>query len=155
MTKKRSPGSESNANREIRHRIKKMKELDRLDYETKTSLIERNRDFISMNITENKLKNKVKNLELKKESLDAEISESVEQIEEIKLKRKELGNEHDVIVTDHAMLRYLERYMGIDMDKIYLKILQLPKDDVTRFGNTIVTVYPVKNEVVKLDDLVN
>lgn len=138
---------EYNARKEVKHRI------DRLDRETQNDSIEKSRSFISMNIAENKLHLRLKSISERKEILDKDESEALEQIEIIKNKRKELGYEHEIVITEHAMLRYCERYLGIDMNEVYHNILKLPKKDITKFGNTIVTVYPVKNEKVTLDDL--
>lgn len=131
---------EYNARREIAHRI------DRLDRRTNGKLIEKSRSFVSMNIAEDKLNLRIKSMKEKKQKADQEIKDAEDQIALIKAKREELGYEHDIIVTEHAMLRFVERYMGIDMDEVYRNIVKLPKSDVTKFGNTIVTVYPVDDD---------
>lgn len=138
---------EYNARKEVKHRI------DRLNRVTQTESIEKSRSFISMNIAENKLHTRLKSINERKKALVADEKESLEQIKVIKQQRLELGYEHEIIVTEHAMLRYCERYLGIDMNKVYEEILKLPKKDITKFGNTIVTVYPVKNEKLTLEDI--
>lgn len=140
---------EYNARKEVRHR------LDRLDREVQNDSIEKSRSFISMNIAENKLHIRLKSIKERKDALEKDEKDSLKQIEIIKKKRKELGYEHEIVITEHAMLRYCERYLGIDMNKVYKDILKLPKKDITKFGNTIVTVYPVKNEKLTIEDVEN
>lgn len=134
---------EYNARREVAHRMSK---LDRLDKKTQGKLIEKSRSFVSMNIAEDKLNLRIKSMEEKKNIADREIKEAKDQIDLIKAKREELGYEHDIIVTEHAMLRFIERFMNVDINEVYQKIIKLPKKDVTKFGNTIVTVYPVDDD---------
>jgi hypothetical protein len=143
VSKKKLPGSDAQVGREIRHRISRLDDFDRLDRKTKTDLIERNREFVSINILEDKLHVRLKNLAKAKQKIFDEEIEIQTKLRDVKKRRKNLGYEHEVIVTDHAMLRYLERYMDIDMNETYVKILKLPKSDLTKFGNTVVTVYPV------------
>ncbi len=138
---------EYNARKEVRHRI------DRLNRETQNDSIDKSRSFISMNIAENKLHLRLKNIREKQKALDIDEKEAKEQIDEIKQKRAELGYEHEIVITEHAMLRYCERYLDIDMNQVYNNILKLPKKDITKFGNTIVTVYPLDDEKITLEDL--
>ena len=44
-------------------------------------------------------------------------------IEQLRANLEKIENENSLSVTDHAVLRYAERFMGIDTDKIRAEIL--------------------------------
>lgn len=84
----------------------------------------------------------------KKETLNV-ISEATKEVrainKDIKMVNKKLAAlqpEQGELVTEHAILRYLERYMGLDLEKIHADILALPSADKTMANNTVITVYP-------------
>lgn len=53
---------------------------------------------------------------------------------------KLLSQQPDTIVTEHAILRYAERFYGLDTLTIIRQIKELPNANVVRRGNQIVTV---------------
>lgn len=131
---------EGNPKREINHRI------DRLNRAIRTKSIEKAKAFKDLNISEMKINNRIEHFKKRKKDSDTELETLHRQKEEIKRIRKEIGFEHDLVVTEHAMLRYIERYMGINMDDVWNDIVKLPKADIIKYGNTIVTVYPEHGE---------
>lgn len=53
----------------------------------------------------------------------------------------------DMSITDHAVLRYLERYQNLNTEKIKQKILDLPADEKVIVENKVLTVGEIlKNE---------
>lgn len=46
----------------------------------------------------------------------------------------------DMSITDHAVLRYLERYQNLNTEKIKQKILDLPLDEKVIVENKVLTV---------------
>ena len=53
----------------------------------------------------------------------------------------------DMSITDHAVLRYLERYQNLNTEKIKQKILDLPLDEKVIVENKVLTVGEIlKNE---------
>lgn len=137
---------EYNERREIAHRI------DRLDRSVREKQINKAKAFKDINIADTKLANRLKMLEQKKSRTEKEIRKAKLQKAELAKTRKALGFEHETVVTEHAMLRYVERYMGVDMEEVYRGILKLPKTDVIKYGNTIVTVYPEADERITEDE---
>ena len=134
-----------NTKREIEHRI------DRLDRAVREGQIEKSKMFKDYNIAEQKLVGRINMLKERQESNDEFLQEAVAQLKDLRSKRKVLGFEHEIIVTEHAMLRYCERYLNVNMDQVHKDIVKLPKKDVTKFGNTIVTVFPADDDFIHLD----
>lgn len=132
-----------NTKREIEHRI------DRLDRAIREGQIERSKMFKDYNIAEQKLVGRINMLKERQESNDEFLQQAQEQLKDLRSKRKALGFEHEIIITEHAMLRYCERYLGINMDEVHKNILKLPKKDVTKFGNTVVTVFPADDDYIQ------
>jgi hypothetical protein len=139
--------SEYNDKREIKHR------LDRLDRGTRDKQISKSKMFKDINIAQSKLHNRLEMLKTRKKKTEEEIQIAEDQVRELAEQRAALGFEHEIVVTEHAMLRYVERFRGVDMDEVYDEIIKLPKKDVTKYGNTVVTVYPVEGEKLTPEDV--
>lgn len=135
-----------NTKREIEHRI------DRLNRGVREGQIEKSKMFKDYNIAEQKLVGRINMLKDRQESTDEFLQEAMEQLKDLRKLRKALGFEHEIIITEHAMLRYCERYLNIDMDQVHKDILKLPKKDTTKFGNTIVTVFPADDDFIHTED---
>jgi len=69
-----------------------------------------------------KIEVSLKSLEMEAKEKQQACSKARNQLQAIKREIKDL-QESDVIVTEHAMLRYLERAMGLDLGEIKKKIL--------------------------------
>ena len=55
-----------------------------------------------------------------------------------------------LVITEHAMLRYIERVMGVSMDKLQEKVLpDTLRDKAALFGNT---TFPVNGHSVTIRD---
>lgn len=108
--------------------------------------LDRSRKLKSLLVTRNKLECRGRELETTKKLLDTDIKSNRDQLTYIKAQIDELSPDDSVIVTEHALLRYIERYMGIDIQKVHDDILDLPNNDLVVAGNTIVTVYPDEND---------
>ena len=143
---KQNNHSNYNIKREIDHRI------DRLDRGIRDGQIEKSKMFKDYNIAESKLNGRINMLKERRDTTDEYLQEAEAQLVELRKRRKALGFEHEIIITEHAMLRYCERYLGIDMEEVHQAILKLPKKDVTKFGNTIVTVYPEADDYLEVDE---
>jgi hypothetical protein len=120
--------------------------MDRLDRAIRDGQISKSKTFKDINIAQSKLTTRLETLETKKRITEEEIELSREQLRILNERRKEIGFEHEIVVTEHAMLRYIERYMGVDMEEVWQAIIKLPKKDITKYGNTIVTVFPIDGE---------
>lgn len=142
--KKSQDRFEYNRRKEIDHRIERASKIDRLSEEWKNKSMTRAREILNLSIAENKSLERISSLEQAKARINEDIAEAKERLEVIRRMHRELGDEHEVVITEHAFLRYAERYLGLDIEKLYKDIQKLPKQDIQRFGNTIVTVYPME-----------
>lgn len=133
---------EYNERKEIEHRI------DRLDRAIRGEQIERSKLFKDFNIAEAKLVKRIQGIKDKTAVEQKNLASTEELLRQVREKRKALGFEHEIVITEHAMLRYCERYLGIDMEKVHQAILKLPNRDITKYGNTIVTVYPLDDDYI-------
>lgn len=52
----------------------------------------------------------------------------------------EIKSGTDSIVTDHAVVRYLQRYANMDIEKIKERIAELPEDEKIVIANNVITV---------------
>lgn len=140
---------ETNAKHEIKHRV------DRLSRAVRSGQIEKSKNFKDYDIARVKLDTRIDSIKATIEKASKDLEEAEELKKQLIEARKLLGDENEIVVTEHAMLRYAERFLGVDMDNIYESILKLPKKDVTKYGNTIVTVYPVAGEHSIIDEKVD
>ena len=101
-----------------------------------------------------KEKNKLKLLEKEKIDISNQANECKQKINNINQKIKQLQDSNkDIIVSEHALLRYIERVIGIDLKDIEDNILnEADKENIKSLGNC---KYPkdgfkliVKNNVV-------
>lgn len=109
----------------------------------------------------NELGKEVDDLSLEVKSSSAKLEDKSSQLSELKDKLRCLKKAERIKITDHALLRYIERMLGIDVDKIRNEII----NDKTRYqvyilgdgkypvdnnhfavikNNTLITVYPVR-----------
>ena len=66
----------------------------------------------------------------------------ISEIQELTEKLKDM-NKGDIKITEHAMLRYVERVLGIDIEQIEKSILEeLNLETIEKLGNG---TYPVRN----------
>lgn len=97
----------------------------------------------------------LKALNLDKENLCIEIDIKTKALNDIKNKIKKVEDNSNIMISDHAILRYLERVMGIDIEMIKKEILpEKSKQTIQTLGNG---TYPINNKykiVVKNNTIV-
>lgn len=104
--------------------------------------LERSRKLKSLNVTRSKLLSIVKTSRNIINSAEAERIDAEKRMKEIEMEIAKLKDISDSpIITEHALLRYVERQMGIDLEKVHQEILDLPDELKIKSGNTIITVY--------------
>ena len=123
---------------EIKHRY------DKLDKEYRDPSIEKSQRFKNLNILENKLVTQLKMFLSQRSNLNVQIKRTRDMLKRVKKERSELGDEQETIITEHALLRYIQRHMGVDIEQVHKDIMKLPKNLLIKSGNTVVTVYPTE-----------
>jgi len=105
-------------------------------------------------------KNKLKYLETKLNKLNSEYAmikkeyqQKQKELEKIKIDIKntekqinKLKNNSELIISEHAILRYIERVLGIDIEEIKNKIVP-NKDAIAELGNGVFTIDDFKIKV--------
>lgn len=96
-----------------------------------------------------KFEEQLKLLKQERESLDNKIGDADRQLKEIFRRITQLQEKAKVpIVTEHAILRYLERAMGIDIDKIKQQILTKELlEMIDKFNTGVFTIDGIKYKV--------
>lgn len=126
---------------DLKHRAMKAKAA-----EIPESALDRSRLLKSLMVTKNKLENrKSETLQVMAEATK-EIREYNKTIKLINKKIEKLKPEDGNLVTEHALLRYIERYMNIDIEKVHADVLALSGNDKIISQGTVVTVYPDAND---------
>ena len=122
--------------------------VNKLTAPSKLNAVERTRKLKSLQVTENKLKSHISKKRKEIRECEAEINSANNQLNMIVTEREALESLNDgmPLVTEHAMLRYVERHMGIDLNKVFNEIQSLPVNEMVKQGNTIVTVFTDDND---------
>ncbi len=103
--------------------------------------LEESRSLKSLNTTRNKYQHTIAEQNKVIQHTTASRNEAQKQLARIEAQIEVLlSNPREVIVTEHAILRFLERYEGLDLVPIVDKIKRLPETKTIRKGNSIVTV---------------
>ena len=116
----------------LKHRTMKAEQAD-----IPENPLDRSRLLKSLLVTKNKLENR------KAETLSAINNKTIKLINK---KIEKLKPEDGFVVTEHALLCYIERYMGVDIEKVHADVLSLPGNNKIMANNTVVTVYPDQND---------
>lgn len=125
----------------LKHRTMKAEQAD-----IPENPLDRSRLLKSLLVTKNKLENrKAETLSVINEA-KKEIRQYNKTIKLINKKIEKLKPEDGFVVTEHALLRYIERYMGVDIEKVHADVLSLPGNNKIMANNTVVTVYPDQND---------
>lgn len=123
------------------------KKLDRLNTKQRLTAIEKSRKLKSLHVTKNKLDTARQQKAKQIREIEGDIHGIDTQIVLVEKELEELNADtSSPIVTEHAYLRYIERFMGVDLNKIHEEILALPEKDTVRHGRTIVTVFTDKED---------
>jgi len=106
---------------------------------------------------QNKLKHlesKLSDFNSKYDIIKRDYQEKQKELEQIKRQIKNIEQEinklknDDLIISEHAILRYIERVLGIDIEEIKHKIVP-NKDTIKNLGNG---VFPINNFKIKVKD---
>lgn len=99
----------------------------------------------------------LKQLQVRKSNLEAEIKrladEKIENAKNLEQARQKLAAiQHqidaataDVVVSEHAMLRYMERVMGVDLEQVRVHILADGREDLIRSAGS--GTYPILDDI--------
>lgn len=112
--------------------------------------VERSRLLKSCQVTRNKLEKHKEMLQSLIKEAEKELFATNVQLTQVENKLKELEPDEGLSITEHALLRYVERYMGVDLQQVYDNIVSLPEEDKTMMSNTIVTVFPTTDDCLNL-----
>lgn len=82
------------------------------------------------------LSDKLDNLRRKRVEVQTEINATQVEYDRTKATLERYMNSKDPLVTDHAVLRYLERVHGLDMSKVREEILSPQLEAAIRFTQT-------------------
>lgn len=124
----------------IKHRLQKHG-----DSQPMTAL-ERSRKLKSLHVTQSKLHVFISSCMKTIRTTNHDMQEAKSQLDDINAQIVELSADSAPIVTEHALLRYVERHMGINLEKAHEEILKLPESEVVRAGNTIITCFTDPND---------
>lgn len=118
----------------------------------KMSSLELSRALKSLEVTETRLKQYRKNQLDTLKSARHNKTEVDAQLRKINKQRMNLTrlNPKEPVITEHAILRYVERVLKIDLEECFKAILELPEEQVVKRGNTIITVYTDQNDHINL-----
>ena len=122
--------------------------VNKLTAPSKLNAVERTRKLKSLQVTENKLKSHISKKKKEIRECEAEINSATNQLNLIVNEKAVLESLNDgmPLITEHAILRYVERQMGVDLNEVVKKIHLLPADEMIKQGNTIVTVLTDDND---------
>ena len=129
---------------DIRHRMSMIGE------QTKFTAVERSRKLKSLQVTENKLEYRKRELRKQRDLINKDIDECVEHLNRIAIEKRHIDQVKHPIITEHAFLRYLERFCGVDLNVIHDQILKLEDKHIVRSGMTIVTVFTDDDDHINL-----
>lgn len=91
---------------------------------------------------------KLEGLKHQKNNLDKEISTMNQNIKNITQKLEKIKENGDLIVSEHAIIRYVERVLGINADELAKKILSHEVEkQIEMLGNG---TYPVNDNEFKI-----
>lgn len=112
-----------------------------LSQKTPLTALERSRKLKSLQVTKGKLVQQ--NISCREiiNNASADLEVAKRQQESIEAEIAELEKVKSPIVTEHALLRYVERVLGVDLDQCHKDILQLDDSQKVVSGNTIITVF--------------
>ena len=84
---------------------------------------------------------KIKGIKQQKSNVDRELSAATTNLKEIEKKIEKIQLEERIIVSEHAILRYIERVIGINIEEISRKIVSEELEQtIMSLGNGVYTV---------------
>lgn len=128
-------------NKETRYRVAQAKAAT-----IPVNSLDRSRLLKSLQVTLGKLRvNKKQQISVIAEAT-GEIQSINKAMKLINTKIAKLAPADGSIVTEHALLRYLERYHGVDLQVIHAEVLALPDTDRVMAHNTVITCFPTEDD---------
>lgn len=104
--------------------------------------LDRSRRLKSLLVTKSKLIGRQYELDSILEETLKEINANKINLNMVEKQITDLTPEKGTTITEHALLRYCERYRGIDLEEVHKEIMDLPQEDKIMASNTIITVFP-------------
>ena len=127
---------------DIQFRMNMLDHESKMHAKFKLTALERSRKLKSLDVTEGKIKARISTLEAQKKQVQSELDEAYSQQNRVATEKREIDKIKSPIITEHALLRYVERFWGVDLEKAHEEILLLPESEKIKAKNTIVTVFP-------------
>lgn len=121
--------------------VKEDSKLNRLENWVPMNAVEKSRKYKSLQVTLRKLTAQRQIKDKKVRELQADVYGIQTQIDRCQEELDSMTFPSETIVTEHAYLRYLERFEGINLEDVNKKILDLDRKEKTIYGNTVVTVF--------------
>lgn len=108
------------------------------------SIYERGRQLKSLKVTREKLLSWASECANTEARYHADWVEATTHLKTVtdKIAELEADDGKVVIVSEHALLRYVERRLKLDLNELCKEILELPENERMKSGSTIVTVFP-------------
>ena len=104
----------------------------------------------SLQVQITKFQEEIKNYNLQLQDIQLDIATKQQQIKKYQDELKKLKSSKEIIISEHAILRYIERVMKIDMEKLQNEVIS--KDFQTTLKNLGNGTYPHKNHLLKIVD---
>lgn len=83
-------------------------------------------------------------------TVNGKINSKLELLKGLRAKFKSLTTEKKIVVSEHAILRYIERIMGVDLEEVRIKILPEDKKEMIKtLGNA---KYPINGHSIVVKD---
>lgn len=134
------------AKSDIQFRMNMLEHEGKMHEKFKLTALERSRRFKSIEVTQGKIESRMRTLKSFKEDVEREMDECNANLTKLAIEKRHLDMVKSPIVTEHALLRYVERFMGIDLVKVHEEILLLPDTEKVMAKKTVVTVFPDKED---------
>ena len=104
----------------------------------------------SIQVQITKIEEEIKNYNLQLQNINLDITTKKEQIKKYQSELNKLKISDEIIISEHAIVRYIERVMKIDMEKLHSEIIS--KDFQNTLKNLGNGTYPYKNHLLKIVD---
>ncbi len=132
-------GHSGNKRRDIEVRLRKARGYDDTTFGTPHDTIARR--LKNLYVTRSKLLSWKRECEEQRKQIDVEIFDANKNLDIIEGMIAELESKKGkLVITEHAILRFLQREKGVDMEAVCEEIRKLEGKKVVRRGNVIITV---------------
>lgn len=110
------------------------------EYSARQPAYEASRQLKSLNVTKAKLLSHRKKCRIAIVQAEADIIDTDKRLAELEEQLQGVNLDNPIVVSEHAILRYLARHKGLDLDEVIRGVMKLPPDMLVQKGNTIVTI---------------